>query len=220
MKHDFARNPVRVFLAVCAIVVFAGASDSRAADLTYDTILSKSLMPLPTGYAIVPGGCPGPTPQPAACADSTMRVYVNADRVLDPTSNGFTVLVHELGHIVDFDNPGLRASTGLPLEAFADVYAMCATYGPNTLDPEIVTPVYAVHVDAATYRAACQSIRAAVEPRYGSPPSNYQPTGWRRMPRPGDCVRDGFAIPCQAKRYRLPPRLRERRKLARLWSLR
>lgn len=208
------------FVLAVAFVLFALTAPHAEAATPYDAILSKSLMPLPTGYTIVPGGCPGPTPQPAACADSSMRVYVNADRVLDPTSNGFTVLVHELGHIVDFDNPGLRASTGLALEPFADAYAECATYGPNTLDPEIVTPVYAVHIDAPVYRAACQSIRTATESRYGSPPSNYQPAGWRRMPRPGDCMRDGFAVPCHAKHYRLPPRLLRLRKLARQWSLR
>lgn len=208
------------FVPSIALVFFALIAPCVEAATPYDTILSKSLMPLPTGYTIVSGGCPGPTPQPAACADSNMRVYVNADRVLDPQSNGFTVLVHELGHIVDFDNPGLRASTGLALEPFADAYAECATYGPNTLDPEVVTPVYAFHIDAPAYSAVCRSIRASIESRYGPPPSNYQPTGWRRMPRPGDCVRDGFAVPCHSKRYRLPPRLRERRKLARLWSLR
>lgn len=210
----------RIALAALALALPAPASAaitvSDGSDpAPYVALLSQSYMPLPAMFAVVPspGGCPGQVPpgytRPAACADSTMRLYVDPARVLDPSSNGQMVMTHETGHIVDFtirarDNGATDAAfdaimtqagvTGSRLEQFADTWAECAMYGP-TGDTEVITPSYSFHVPADAYAQACDLFRQA-SADFTAAPATYQGAPWRRQAQPGDCMENGYVVAC------------------------
>lgn len=219
-----------VVSAVCVLAVHvASAHAAQTSDASpvepYAALLSQSYMPLPSDYTIVPspGGCPGQVSpgmsRPAACADSSLKVFIDP-RILDPTSNGTTVLTHELGHIVDFtirarDGGALDAAfdalmadtPGYRLEQFADVWAECSIYGP-TADTEVITPVYFFHIPAATYASACEAMRAATE-SFGPAPATYSGAPWRMQAQPGDCMSGRYVVACtQAPVAKAAKRLR------------